>query len=324
MIGGGNRSAPIELGVTTWTVDTRSAPFELDATTWTIDTADFAETWAQAQSQLGLAIDATEKQRSDQIKNWNLNSQANSDSIFENITFIGVAKVGSEEIRENMKKWTKHGTEGISKKCTIAFVRDPFARFVSGYVEFEWRFEQARKKYNDTAYLPKYTFLDYKLGSEQRAAAFVKDLVSFNVIDWLHELPPNLHWFDKHVRKNLLFHRNAIAHVCPLVGRLRGKKIDFLGQLEHMSRDWKLMADRCEMQNLGTFDRRLASHVTSKDPQGTKAAIEKAFADDCHLKTAVCHLLKSDYNILSSHFDYRCTGCNNKIIHPLIEVVKVN
>ena len=290
--------------------------FALDATTWNIDTNEFAKAWAQAQSQLGLAIDATDSKRFDLLKHWNLNSQAKGDSKFGAITFIGMAKVDSEQISTTLDEWKKKETSG-SKTCTVAFVRDPLARFISGYVEFEWRFEDARKRYQNSLVVPKYTFHEYKLGSEQRAAAFVRDLVSFNVMDWLHELPPNLNWFDEHLQENPhLFHRKAVTHICPLVGRLRGKKIDFLGQLEQMPTDWTKMADHCKMKNLETFDHKLVRDETSTDPQGTKLAMEKAFADDCNLRAAVCHLLKADYDILSNHFDYKCTGCNDTIIHP--------
>ena len=290
----------------------RSAPFALDATTWNIDTQTFSQTWAEAQLQLGPAIDATNLQRYDQLKNWNFNSQAKRDSEFGNITFIGVANVDTQAISANMEKWQKNKTSAISNLCTVAFVRDPLARFISGYVEFEWRFEKARKMYNNSLVVQGYTFHEYKLGSKQRAAAFVRDLVSFNMIEWLHELPPNLDWFNKHLQENPhLFHRNAIAHICPMVGRLWGKKIDFLGQLELMSRDWTLMADHCKMKNVETFNYNLVSDSLSEDPQGTQRAMQKAFADDCHLKAAVCILLKVDYDILSNHFDYKCTGRNN-------------
>lgn len=69
------------------------------------------------------------------------------------------------------------------------------------------------------------------------------------------------------------------------------------------------------MKNLESFDPKLARDETSSDPQGTKLAMEKALADDCNLKAAVCLLLKADYDILSSHFDYKCTGCNDTITH---------
>jgi hypothetical protein len=83
-----------------------------------------------------------------------------------------------------------------------------------------------------------------------------------------------------------------------------------------MSTDWIKMADHCKMKNLETFDHKLVRDETSTDPQGTKLAMENAFADDCNLRAAVCLLLKADYDILSNHFDYKCTGCNDTIIHP--------
>ena len=70
-----------------------------------------------------------------------------------------------------------------------------------------------------------------------------------------------------------------------------------------MSRDWALMADHCEIKNVETFDHKLVSDITSTDPQGTQRAMQKAFADDCNLKGAVCLLLQADYDILSNHFD---------------------
>eukprot|EP00546_Thalassionema_frauenfeldii_P018496 CAMPEP_0178899948 /NCGR_PEP_ID=MMETSP0786-20121207/3194_1 /TAXON_ID=186022 /ORGANISM="Thalassionema frauenfeldii, Strain CCMP 1798" /LENGTH=272 /DNA_ID=CAMNT_0020570883 /DNA_START=259 /DNA_END=1078 /DNA_ORIENTATION=+ len=269
----------------------------------------------KAQTLLGLDVDAQDHKRYNQIKNWNLNSQAKSVSKFKNLSFSLVAKVASEEIAANMKVWLQQ-PHSTSRKCAIAFVRDPLARFISGYVEFEWRFVQAGKKYKESILnSPNYTFHNYDLGSKERAAAFISDLVAFNVIDWLHDLPPNLAWFDNHVMESpQLFHRNAIAHICPLVGRLGGKKIDFLGQLEHISRDWKLMADHCGIDNLGSFERGLTSHITSNDPQGTKKGMKLALEYDCKLKTAVCLLLKADYEILSDYFHYNCIGCNDEVI----------
>jgi hypothetical protein len=95
--------------------------FALDATTWNIDTNEFAKAWAQAQSQLGLAIDATDSKRFDLLKHWNLNSQAKGDSKFGAITFIGMAKVNSEQISTTLDEWKKKETSG-SKTCTVAFV----------------------------------------------------------------------------------------------------------------------------------------------------------------------------------------------------------
>jgi len=203
----------------------RLAPFALDATAWNIETQKFAEMWAQAQSQLGLTIDATDLQRYDQLKNWNLNIQAKSSPKFGNLTFIGIAKAGSEEIAANLKLWRKK-TSATSKVCTLTFVQDPLARFISGYVEFEWRFVQATERYNNSLTVPNYTFHKYMLGSKQPATAFVREIFSFNLIEWLHELPPNLGWFNKHLQESPhLFYRNAIAHICPLVVQLRGKKL---------------------------------------------------------------------------------------------------
>jgi hypothetical protein len=165
-------------------------------------------------------------QRYDQLKNWNLNSQAKSSPKFRNVTYIGVAKAGSEEIAANLKLWRKK-TSATSKVCTLTFVQDPLARFISGYVEFEWRFVQATERYNNSLTVPNYTFHKYMLRSKQRATAFVRDLVSFNLIEWLHELPPNLGWFNKeHLQESPhLFYRSAIAHIFPLVGQLREKKL---------------------------------------------------------------------------------------------------
>mmetsp|Transcript_18035 Transcript_18035/g.27265 ORF Transcript_18035/g.27265 Transcript_18035/m.27265 type:complete len:343 (-) Transcript_18035:185-1213(-) len=294
----------------------KTAPFELDATDWDIDTKEFAATWAQSQSLLGLNVDATEQQRYDQIKNWNLNCQARSGGGFKDLSFSLIDKVASEEIAAKMRVWQQK-PEASSRKCTIAYVRDPLARFISAYVEFEWRFTQAENEYKDDILdTPVYKFHNYELGSKERAAAFVRDLVAFNVLDWLHELPPNLSWFDERMHKNHLLHRNAIAHVCPLVGRLRDQNFDFVGQLEHMSSDWELMADHCEIKHLDGFDSGLTiePHVTSSDPQGTKKAIKSAFKDDCKLKTAICQLLSADYEILSDNFNYTCVGCNNEIV----------
>ena len=95
----------------------RLAPFALDATTWNIDTRTFSQMWAEAQLQLGLAIDATDLQRYDQIKNWNFNSQAKRDSEFGNITFIGVANVDTQTISANMEKWQKRTKLALSATC---------------------------------------------------------------------------------------------------------------------------------------------------------------------------------------------------------------
>jgi len=84
--------------------------FALDATTWNIDTNEFAKAWAQAQSQLGLAINATDSKRFDLLKHWNLNSQAKGDSKFGAITFIGMAKVNSEQISTTLDEWKKKET----------------------------------------------------------------------------------------------------------------------------------------------------------------------------------------------------------------------
>jgi len=311
--------------------DKRTAPYELDTTQYEIDTGKMMQNWFIAQKLLNLddndEYNVTKHHQ--HIVNWNLNSQAKSNSIYQSLDLSVnyIAKVASEEVAANLEGWVdeKKSSKKISESepkdiCRVAFVRDPLARFISGYVEFEWRFVQAQEQYRTSAAdndRKKFTFHHYSLGSKERAIAFIHDLVSFRLLDWLIALgkdegpPPRISWFDEHVEENpWLYHRVGITHICPMAGRLRDQKFDFIGQLEYMDRDWNLMSQVCDLEEEPSpFDTSLINHITSTDPHNTKCAMRVALQEDeCRLKKAVCLLLSADYEILSNHFPY--TSCS--------------
>jgi hypothetical protein len=291
----------------------------VNATNWFIDDKRFARDWAKAQALVGLPVDAQEEKRYSQVVNWNRHCATVKDYRFKDLNYIPIAKVASEEIFANLRVW-REKKNSASNNCSFAFVRDPLARFVSGYVEFEWRFVEAKRQKVGIVSPWNYTFDRHAVGTAARAKAFIKDILSFQVLDWIKEgIPRRVSWFAEHIDEApFLFHRVAISHICPMVGALRGKDIDFVGKLESFSQDWEMLSEQCEVHGLGSFNETLAGHITSQDPQKTKKAMMQALDEDCKLKTAVCLLFKSDYDMLSSHFNYTCRGCGNSVVAPTV------
>jgi Sulfotransferase family len=299
----------------------------LNLTSWSVDNTQVIQDWAMAQELVGLPVkDALDDHRAVLIERWNGNfATSRPDAHVQDIlTYIGFPKVASEEIAANLLVWmddyilspanttSQNFDHGVP--CTFAFVRDPLKRFVSAYVEFEFRFERARKLFPEKSTQMNYTFHTLPLGTTERAVAFVNDILGFQVLEWLYDsLRPK--YFEV---APFLSHKESIEHFSPMVGQLQGHHIDFLGQLEHLSDDWILLAEQCQLSGLGPFDASLHGHSTSQDPQNTKRAMLQAFDNDCKIREAVCLLYRADYQVLAaSPFGYTCTGCNNTIIAPI-------
>ena len=209
------------------------------------------------------------------------------------LTFIMQAKVGSESIHANLLKWNASSVqcpdEYRSHTCGFMFVRNPIDRFVSGFVEMEWRFRQGRALYGTTDMDDVWTFHKYPLGTRERSIHFLQDLLEFK---W-HSVPKALE------------HRDAFKHVYSMHGQAaHGFKMfgsDMLvGKLENFDSEWKRITSLCPGA-LIPFDVSMYTHETSRDPMRVKSAMVE-LTHELHVRRALCHVFAPDFK----SFGYSC------------------
>jgi len=177
----------------------------------------------------------------------------------------------------------------------FTFVRDPLARFVSGYSEIMYRSEDLRgppplpdNHYdNYHEHVPPYTFVDYDYASQDRARAFINDLLSGVNSDT-----------DK--------------HVYPQVGALRRVKKDssyfpplgFVGALESFGNDWDTLSELGGFSYL-PYDYSMGMHPTSTST--ARDAMSALLAHDMRYLRALCFLLAPDFACLGYALPQNCT-----------------
>lgn len=112
------------------------------------------------------------------------------------IQYVPCEKCASEEFSHRLQNWQNSAAvrdRGDVDKpiCTVAWIRDPIARFGSAYREMEWRFAKGLELHGDAGMAPM-TFHKHRLGSKERVQTFIKDLFA---VHWLapgHDIPKAL------------------------------------------------------------------------------------------------------------------------------------
>lgn len=241
--------------------------------------------WGEAQQLLGLERTA-ERNAGLVSKFYNMSRGVVR---AKNVLLVLQSKVASEAITANLLKWSRKAPRG-PVNCTVMFVRDPIEKFISGYIEMEWRFREGQRR-SGVADMKVWRFHKLPRGSKARALAFVADLLEFR---WA-TLPKALAW------------RSAMAyghHVWPMFGqavhyqRMYGS-FDVIGRLENFSKDWSAIEQVCGTGRI-PFDRRLGLQMTSGwDRSGMEDAICTS------LRRAICLLLAPDFEA----FAYKCNPC---------------
>ena len=192
------------------------------------------------------------------------------------LAYVPVRKAASEAIWVNMRHWAR--TLNIScsvyepeaepddaKRCAFTFVRDPLARFASGFAELEYLFRKGQylqrfSRGGQTDWRADFVgweFTRHRVGTPERAAAFVRDLLALR---WLRPRPPPaIATGLDHVFSNVgaIKRRQRFASSCVIVGRV-----------ERFEADWPTMLDVCSRRGMQLapfpFNQSLGSHVSSQ------------------------------------------------------------
>lgn len=183
--------------------------------------------------------------------------------------------------------------KSITSRYPFTFTRDPIARFVSGYTEIEYRLSV---KKNFIHYLPLFS----RVGTIERFKEFIRMIINS---EGSHSLFRN---------------RNTeLEHIAPQIGvifsasKVEKKKLNIY-QLEKFKDEWARLSKESGLPELlDSLDNdQLASHHSSKDPNGTKSAAYKLLnpalnkATTCNSSTNISSMKETDdllYNI-SYHY----------------------
>ena len=175
----------------------------------------------------------------------------------------------------------------------FTFVRDPLARFVSGYSEIMYRSEDIPTPDNhyDTyhEHVPPYTFVDYGYASQDRARAFINDLLS-GVNSGT----------DRHVYAQV----GALRHCGVKKDSSYFPPLGFVGALESFETDWNTLGELGGFSNL-PYDYSIGMHATSTST--ARDAMSALLAHDMRYLRALCFLLAPDFACLGYALPQNCT-----------------
>lgn len=210
----------------------------------------------------------------------------------KDVHFIMQAKVASETISHNIKRWASNASctslpSNVTLNCSFMFVRNPLNTFVSGFIEMEWRFRQGVQLFG-VADMDHWHFHKLTVGSWARSLAFITDLLEFK---W-ETIPKALN------------HRGAAHHIYPMFGQSTHSQhlygLDLVGRIEQFDMDLEKVTELCGMGTV-RFDHSLGTHVTSKDTMHVKSAMSNV-TRECSVRRALCRPLSPDYET----FGYLC------------------
>lgn len=160
----------------------------------------------------------------------------------------------------------------------FTFVRDPVARFISGYTEVEWRYgaEPANEPQRRQGPVFQKRF-KHARGTPERFREFVAGLVE-----------GEMQTFSE------MFHIKP--QVVRMVGPLGGQPM-VVGRLEDFPRSWRALQAHLDIppDARAEFDFSLCRHETSNDPFGTAEAARAALKADPDLQVALCAILLPDF-----------------------------
>lgn len=180
------------------------------------------------------------------------------------------------------------------KRAAFTFVRDPLSRFISGYTEVEYRWQQGFPM-PPTEYFPIFS----NVGSMSRFSEFVFSLLRY-LLSENKAIPSFFEYGNPY---------SDLIHVLPMIGtlvvsRIREKNVSIL-HLEKFSEDWKHLSDITGLNDLDNlpirYPRDKFAHNSSSDPFNTTLAAKSLLAfssDDSYLK----FFLDSKFVTTSSNF----------------------
>ena len=162
---------------------------------------------------------------------------------------------------------------------TFTFVREPLARFATGYGEVSFRsvfFPNAHEHYTR----PGVSHVRLQHGSKARFRAFLHDLLQgAPVLD--------------------------AEHVYTSVGAL-AMGVDFIGHLERFDADFARLLRRLQLPADTAFNRSAGAHASSADPTGDRAAATAVLREDADAAAAVCLLMLPDLACLGYELPPAC------------------
>lgn len=210
-----------------------------------------------------------------------------------NMSYVPISKVGSEMMHQNIRKMRSLSINP-SKECNFTLVRDPIERFISGYTEFEWRFQQGLKRLNNyTMSLENITFNHHPNGSGRRAEHFLKDLLGGALLIPLE---------DSQDTNNPLRYRGAFRHLSSMCGQLSGNKITCAAWLNDLPLSWNHITECCGIQGY-ELNGTIGQHPTSRDPKKVGRAMRLLLAERLDLCKAICKLHTCDFRMISKMQD---------------------
>jgi hypothetical protein len=277
-------------------------------------TSFLTELWGRAQAAAGLPNTAATN--ANEIFNWHSQAGAGLQGAIvlnnDQMGYVRMYKCGTEMVEANLeastlKEWTwpSSGDQPFvdDSRCWWTLVREPIGRFISAYTEFEFRFHEGETSGEgvDLNEMEGWSFQTLELGSKERAAAFIKD-----VLKVLWTINPHSGNHGNIGSPVSIFYNQAFSHMVPMSSTAWPYKFDFVGRLERevMETEWNCMNTVC-----GTdvaYDGDQGQHPTSLDPFETKAGMEAALEEEPELNCALYMMLWPDFQ----NFDYPAPeGC---------------
>ena len=173
------------------------------------------------------------------------------------------------------------------RQWRFTLVREPLARFVSGWMEFSYRHLLTRSG-------PQ---LRRDVSTEELAEEFVGALLDADPTSILTNWSRPRH----EVREKFHEHLIMAEHYYPMSGVLATWPVDFVGRVEELRADWAALRAAYAQRglvNLPSYeDLELSAggHSSSRDPFGTRAGLQALLHRRPDLRQAVCKLLTPDY-----------------------------
>lgn len=187
------------------------------------------------------------------------------------------------------------------RQWRFTLVREPLARFVSGWMEFSYR------------------HLLTRTGPQLRRGVSTEELAEEFVVALLDADPTSIlsNWSKPRHDIQKKFHEHLIMaeHYYPMSGVLATWPIDFVGRLEDLRADWAALRAAYAKHGLGDlvpYDKLELSaggHSSSRDPFGTRAGLQALLRRRTDLRQAVCKLLTPDYTC----FGYPQDKCGTQL-----------
>eukprot|EP00913_Durusdinium_trenchii_P026562 g24920.t1 len=169
-----------------------------------------------------------------------------------------LGKLAGTYQRHNLEAWHNdllaEDCQNVSHPSTFTFVRNPLARFISGYAQLEHYHQEAMEHRKNFPPNPVLNLLTGKPGSVGRAKQFLDRFFVDGVLR------------DGHVRPQSEFFVKPYGSKCFLA-------VDFVGKTENVVEDWKRFLESQQCHVITQFNLTKGRHENSI---GTKQALADA------------------------------------------------